>query len=199
MTQRRGSGARGFGPARARGGRFGSSGAGAGRTGQVRAASSVRAAASTRGPARPGGRRGVGGQGSSGAKRIRAPRPRGFTKRAAVLVAVLLGLLLAYAYPLRVYLGQQAEIAALKAHQVAQSRKIDQLAQERAMWNDKEYIKSKARSRLLWTVDGETPYLVIGGAPELARDISDDMANQPTRPRPWYGKLWSSIAAADQR
>src|SRR5688572_20714849 len=48
------------------------------------------------------------------ATRTRAPQPRRLTGRAAVLGMVLVGLLLTYAYPVRVYLAQQAEIAGLE-------------------------------------------------------------------------------------
>src|SRR5258708_5783953 len=51
------------------------------------------------------------------AMRPGAPQPRRFTSRAVVLSLVLLALLLAYAYPVRVYLAQQAEIAALEQSQ----------------------------------------------------------------------------------
>ncbi|HET8684061.1 MAG TPA: septum formation initiator family protein, partial [Micromonosporaceae bacterium] len=53
----------------------------------------------------------------TGAVRTGAPQPRRLTGRATVLGLLLVGLLLAYAYPVRVYLSQQAEIAQLEAAQ----------------------------------------------------------------------------------
>src|SRR5258706_7103089 len=72
-----------------------------------------------RGSARPAAARRGGAQ-VGAAKRTRAPEPHRFTGRAVVLSLVLLGLLLAYAYPVRVYLTQQAEISALEDQQASQ-------------------------------------------------------------------------------
>jgi cell division protein FtsB len=132
------------------------------------------------------------------AKRTRAPEPRRFTGRAMILSLVLLGLLLAYAYPVRVYLAQQAEIAALEDSQASQREKIERLNEQAAKWNDPEYVKSQARSRLHMVLPGEKPMIVI-----------DQSGGQPSGPgagqtgtaktgKPWYGKLWSSIEAANQ-
>jgi cell division protein FtsB len=115
-----------------------------------------------------------------------------------VLATVLLALLLAYAYPMRVYLTQQAEIQALEDKQRAQQQHIRQLEEERAKWDDDEYLRAQARRRLHYVLPGETAYLVL-----------DDQgtADAPgTTPGPgtgkgshrWYDGLWSSIGAANR-
>lgn len=193
--QRRGSTTRGSAVGRSPARTSGTRGAGPVVTGR---AGTGRTAEASRGPARPAGRRTAVGQGAAGSTvRTQAQRPAGLTSRAAVLVMVLLALLLAYAYPVRVYLGQQAQINSMESQQESQRRRIGELAQLRAKWNDPEYVKAQARDRLLWTVDGETPYRVVGGPPRSTTQ-SDDTATPPPRPRPWYGKLWSSVAAADR-
>lgn len=208
MTRNRGvAGARGSGPSGARAAaRFGSGGTAGGRA-RGRFDSSPRPSEYTpragdpaRSRARPPGRRGGAGQGSGGAvKRTRAPEPGGLTGRAAVLAVVLLGLLLAYAYPIRVYLAQQAQISSIEAQQDVQRRKISKLAEEREKWNYPEFVKSQVRSRLMWTEEGETPYRVVGGGAADEPTAADQSSQQPARPRPWYGKLWQSIAGADRR
>src|SRR4029079_12070615 len=94
----------------------------------------------------------------------RAPEPRRFTGRAMVLCLVLLGLLLAYAYPVRVYLTQQAEISAFEDSQATQREKIEQLNEQAAKWNDPEYVISQARSRLHMMLPGEKALVVIDPA-----------------------------------
>lgn len=121
----------------------------------------------------------------------------GLTTRAGVLAMVLLGLLLAYAYPVRVYLAQQAEIAKLEAEQDDQRRYIGELTEERAKWDDQEYVKSQARSRLQYTLPGETLYRVIGNGSQET-PAGGQATPEQEEPPPWYGKLWSSIEAADQ-
>jgi cell division protein FtsB len=130
--------------------------------------------------------------------RTRAPQPRRLTGRAAVLCMVLIGLLLAYAYPVRVYLSQQNEIDQLERHQTVQRAYIQELSGRLEKWNDDEYVKTQARGRLLFTMPGENPLLVIDknqpGPGSAATLQSPDGAGGVG---PWYGKLWSSIRAAD--
>ncbi len=131
------------------------------------------------------------------AKRTRAPQPRRLSGRAAVACMLLIGLLLAYAYPVRVYLSQQNEIDQLERSQAAQRQHIDDLAGQLQKWNDDEYVKAQARGRLLFVLPGEKPLLVVDNAPKpgpagtVAPTGRDDAS-------PWYGKLWTSIRTADQ-
>jgi cell division protein FtsB len=114
-----------------------------------------------------------------------------------VLSLVLLGLLLAYAYPVRVYLAQQAEIAALEDSQADQTQRIDQLNIQAAKWNDPEYIKSQARKRLHMVLPGEKQYVVVDPAAGQADAAGAPGPNGGNGPKPWYGKLWSSVEAAN--
>lgn len=129
-------------------------------------------------------------------KRTGAPQPRRITGRAAVLGLVIVGLLLAYAYPVRVYLTQQAEIARLEAAEVAQRERIEALAEQRAKWNDPEYVKAQARKRFHLVERGDQTYIVIFDPQGAARDAGGRAA--PVDPTPWYDKLWSSLEEANR-
>ncbi len=136
---------------------------------------------------------------AGGAQRTRAPRPRGrFTGRAAVLALVLSALVLAYAYPVRTYLDQRAEISQLKQDQQAQRRRIAGLEQERAKWNDPEYVRAQARSRLQYVRPGEVAYVIVSDPAGAARDNPGAGRSRASDSGPWYGRLWSSVQAADQ-
>lgn len=160
-----------------------------------RGAQRAGAAGAGRAPARPTvARRAVSSGGA--AMRTRAPQPKRFTGRAVVLSLVLLVLLLAYAYPVRVYLAQQAEITALQQSQERQTVKIAEMSARAAKWDDDEYVKSQARQRLHMMLPGEKSFVVI----DPSRSQQTDPASIPgaeKSPRPWYGKLWSSVEAAD--
>jgi len=114
---------------------------------------------------RPGQRpRPAGARRTTGTTTGRRPTsPNRLTGRATVLVLVLSALLLAYAYPVRIYLNQQAEIAALRAHQRQQQAHIADLRAESAKWNDPAYVEAQARSRLQMGRPGETLYIVVDG------------------------------------
>jgi hypothetical protein len=114
---------------------------------------------------------------------------------------VLIGLLLAYAYPVRVYLSQQNEIDQLERHQAAQLARIHDLSGRLEKWNDDEYVKAQARGRLLFAMPGEKPLLVIDKSQPEAKPETVGAVRTPggtAEAAPWYGKLWSSIRAADQ-
>jgi cell division protein FtsB len=110
--------------------------------------------------------------------------------RTAALGVVLFVLMLAYAYPLRVYLAQRAEIAQLEEDQRAQRDRIRQLAADVARWNDDEYVKAEALRRLLLVEVGEQVY-VVGVDPTATQAEGD-----PTPPA-WYEQVWTSVQTAD--
>jgi cell division protein FtsB len=131
------------------------------------------------------------------AMRTRAPQPRRFTSRAVLLSLVLLVLLLAYAYPVRVYLAQQAEIEAMEASQQRQEQKVADMEARAKKWDDPEYVISQARQRLHMVLPGEKPVVVVDPANSQQTDPAE-LPGAPKPPRPWYGKLWSSVEAADK-
>jgi cell division protein FtsB len=126
------------------------------------------------------------------AKRTTAPSQGGLTGRATVLLVVLAALALGYAYPVRVYLTQTAEIEALQRAQQDQAKHIDDLAAEAAKWQDDEYVRIQVRSRLYWVYPGETPLVPIFDPEGQARD-SGTLPAPPPPPDTWYGTLWSSL------
>ncbi len=165
-----------------------------------RRATSFRSAGDTPGPTRlparapalgPGGtpagsRRGVGP-----ARRTKAPRaPRRVSGRAAAIGLLLVAFTLAYAYPVRIYLSQQAEIGRLEVSQTQQRQRIADLQARIARWDDPDYVITQARSRLQLVRKGELIYVVKTepdppGAPGAAPDSS------------WFTQLWSTVQGAD--
>jgi cell division protein FtsB len=132
------------------------------------------------------------------AKRTSAPEPRRFTGRATVLFAVLIALALAYTYPIRLYLSQQSEIARREAALEAQRKKIGELSDQAALWDDPEYIKAQARKRFYMVYPGQVPLVVLDDPVGAARDPGQKADAAHTQPAdPWYDTLWSSIQAAN--
>lgn len=163
--------------------------AGAGRTGTNRGSEASRPALA---------RRMAAGAAAGAAKRTLAPRPRQLTGRATVLFVVLAALALGYAYPVRVYLSQRAEISRMESGQAEQRRHIDELSAEVAKWQEDAYVVSQAR-RIYMFYPGEIPLLVLWDEAGAARDAGvEPVADGNTQSGPWYGKLWSSIEVANQ-
>ncbi|GIJ28613.1 hypothetical protein Vqi01_37750 [Micromonospora qiuiae] len=188
-------------------GRTGRPGAGRGtvRDGGVRATSraaagrtpsAARGAEAVRSAKRPAAaRRATAG---GGAIRRTASSSRGLTGRATVLFAVLIALALAYTYPVRVYLDQQADIERMEAAQAAQRKLIAELTIKAEKWQDEAYIETKARERFFMRRPGEKMVILLEDPAGAARESVEP--GDPTSPPPpdaWYDTLWSSVRAAD--
>ncbi len=128
---------------------------------------------------------------SGAARRMSPPKVSHLTGRAAALGLVLLALMLAYAYPVRLYLAQEAQIQAIQTAQADQRARIKSLTQQTAEWNDPAYIEAQAHARFYMVPPGAKTYVVqMAPTPTTA-----PVAKSPTAP--WYGQLWSSIRGAD--
>ncbi|MEV4201735.1 FtsB family cell division protein [Micromonospora globbae] len=130
-------------------------------------------------------------------KRLSAPHPRRFTGRATVLFAVLIALALAYTYPVRVYLDQQADIERMEASQAAQEKLIAELSEKAAKWQDDAFIETKARERFFMGRPGEKLVILLNDPEGAARDAGEPAPSASATPDPWYDTLWSSVRAAN--
>ncbi|MCT1458819.1 septum formation initiator family protein [Aestuariimicrobium sp. p3-SID1156] len=131
----------------------------------------------------------------------RARRSLGVTWRAVAVLAVLFILLLSYLNSLRVYFSQQQEMAETRAQIESERRQIQELQDEKTRWEDPNYVKAQARSRLGWVVPGEVGYKVIGadgkplgGGAELDPATTDEKGKHPVT---WWERLIGSLKTAD--
>src|SRR5439155_14604242 len=81
------------------------------------------------------------------------------TGRATVLFVVLVMLAVAYAWPLREYLSQRAELSRLRADTAAAQARVDALERQKQRWADPAYVRAQARDRLHFVLPGETGYV----------------------------------------
>jgi cell division protein FtsB len=111
------------------------------------------------------------------------------TRRAAVLAIVVCALALTVAVPLRNYVAQRQELAAVSAQQEALAADVEALTRERERLSDPVEIEAQARSRLGYAMPGEVPYVVqLPSAAELGAEPD------PFAASPWYQRLWREVA-----
>jgi cell division protein FtsB len=110
-------------------------------------------------------------------------------RRVVLLAALVCVLTLSVAVPVRNYLGQRAELAAVYAQQRMLVDKIAELVRRRSLLADPEHIETQARERLRYVRPGQAPYLV-----QLppGRTIAGTGGVQSSG-QPWYDQLWKSI------
>ena len=125
---------------------------------------------------------------------------RNLTGRAAVVLLVLGALIVSYAQSLRVWFDQHQQVTALQQEIRDREKRVNELNDEIARWDDDAFVKAQARQRLGWVMPGEVGYRVIGadgkplGAPPEPSAPTDGTtdAQKPT----WYTKLWGSVEGA---
>jgi cell division protein FtsB len=91
-------------------------------------------------------------------------------RRAALLAVVVCALALTVAVPLRNYVSQRHELAAVAEQQQKLDADAAALRGERAAMDDPAHVEALARARLGYARPGETPYRV---------ELPGDAANQP--------------------
>ena len=112
--------------------------------------------------------------------------------RAVVVGFVLVTLALAYAYPVRAYLAQRAEINRLNAAQNVQWQRIEELTEQLSKWEDDEYVIRQIRRRLHYVRPGETAYIIVDSP-----GSGSGGSGQSSNVGPWFSQLWSNLQAAD--
>jgi len=128
----------------------------------------------------------------------RPVRRNKLTGRAALLALVLCALVVALAYPMRQYVAQRSDIADQRRQAREAEKKVEQLRQEKARWQDPDYVRAQAREHLHYVMPGETGYQVAG-APSPAGDPAAEhsAAGEAAAHRPWYDNLWGGVDRAD--
>ena len=103
----------------------------------------------------------------------RQARRSRLTSRAALLALVVCTLVVAMAYPIRQYVSQRAEIADLQREKAATARRVEELRDLKARWQDDAYAEQQIRLRLHYVMPGETGYVVVD--PDAARQSRTDL------------------------
>jgi cell division protein FtsB len=107
----------------------------------------------------------------------------------AVAVCVLA---LSVAVPLRNYVSQRSELAAVHEQQLIMADKVAELERRGALLSDPRHIQAQARERLRYVRPGEAPYVVQLPPGQIAAAVAGP--GSAVAPRElWYGRLWKSI------
>ena len=115
----------------------------------------------------------------------------------AISLVVVLLLAFVVTFPsLRGYLSQRARYDAVVSDIARAQATSAALEEELALWQDDDYVKSRARERLAYVMPGETTYVVVGA------DQFEDAAPSGTtvagsaEHRPWYDVVRESARVA---
>ena len=74
----------------------------------------------------------------------------------------LFALVVALAYPTRQYIAQRSRIAEQRAQEEQARKRVQQLRELKARWQDPAYVRARAREHLHYVMPGETGYTMVG-------------------------------------
>lgn len=91
------------------------------------------------------------------------------------------------------FFTQNAEINQVKANIASLEAKNKSLAEQQSWWQDENYVRQQAKSRLFYVNEGEVPYLVVGA--DYTTQLKDQTSAEAlTAPEDsWTTKLWNSF------
>lgn len=116
------------------------------------------------------------------------------TRRAALLAVVVCALALTVAVPLRNYVAQRQELAAVTEQQRVLAVEVDELTRAHARLSDPAEIAVQARSRLGYVMPGDVPYVV-----QLPPDADAGRAPGANGGAPWFRVLWREVVGGSPR
>jgi len=118
----------------------------------------------------------------------------GFT--ATILALIVTGVVV-LSPSLQVLAEQRQQIAELEAELLATDEQVMLLEDQLQRWNDRVFVETQARSRLMFVYPGDITYLVLDDLPEITEDsevvISEDIQVARTN---WRGALFASYLVA---
>ena len=122
----------------------------------------------------------------------RLPRRTTLTTRATLLAAVICVLVLTLAYPLRLYLQQQAQVTALTKQNAAAQARVDALRTEVGRYGNDAWVEDEARRRLHYVMPGDQTY--VQPAAPLPSPVAAGGRAHSSPDDAWYSQLWSQTA-----
>ncbi len=116
------------------------------------------------------------------------------------VVLLVICLALSIATPLRNYFEQRATLAQLNADIAQQQQRKGELTKELNKYQNEDYIKEQARTRLGLIEPGESAFRIMSPKIHSGTPGSDSIGQheEPTESKPWYQELWDSIAIPEK-
>lgn len=122
---------------------------------------------------------------------------RGISTRLLILFIVLFSIAVTLAPPTQHYFAQRAQISALEASVASNRAKLLEARAELQKWQDPEYVRSQARTRLHFVLPGERQYIILGAGSEASTTTDGAAPVNEDFPLgvPWYSRIISSITS----
>lgn len=115
------------------------------------------------------------------------------------VATILFSVVVLIGSPLQKYFAQRAQINALKTQVAATQQELEKARKELQLWNDPEFVKSQARTRLHFVLPGERQYILVNDVTLEGKDNSNNVATNIPTGVPWYTRLIATITEAGNK
>lgn len=115
------------------------------------------------------------------------------------VATILFSVIVLIGSPLQKYFAQRAQINALKTQVAATQQELEKARKELQLWNDPEFVKSQARTRLHFVLPGERQYILVNDVTLEGKDNSNNVATNIPTGVPWYTRLIATITEAGNK
>ena len=115
------------------------------------------------------------------------------------VATILFSVVVLIGSPLQKYFAQRAQINALKTQVAATQQELEKARKELQLWNDPEFVKSQARTRLHFVLPGERQYILVNDVTLEGKDNSNNIATNIPTGVPWYTRLIATITEAGNK
>lgn len=115
------------------------------------------------------------------------------------VATILFSVIVLIGSPLQKYFAQRAQINALKTQVAATQQELEKARKELQLWNDPEFVKSQARTRLHFVLPGERQYILVNDVTLEGKDNSNNIATNIPTGVPWYTRLIATITEAGNK
>ena len=123
--------------------------------------------------------------------------PAGLTGRAVLLGVVVCALVLSLAYPIKEYVGQRSQIAALEQTARETQASVEALEELQLQLQDPAYIEAQARQRLKYAMPGDRVFIVVDGEATPQTSAVPVQNAAPADGDSWLERLGESVRRAD--
>lgn len=96
----------------------------------------------------------------------------------ATVLALIVTAVVVLSPSLRVLAEQRQQIAELEAQLAATDEEVLALEDQLARWQDRAFVETQARSRLMFVYPGDITYLVLDDLPDESAEINDEVSDQ---------------------
>ena len=96
----------------------------------------------------------------------------------ATVLALIVTAVVVLSPSLRVLAEQRQQIAELEAQLAATDEEVLALEDQLARWQDRAFVETQARSRLMFVYPGDIAYLVLDDLPETTAEVNDEVSDQ---------------------